>query len=325
MLAQNELLRRHAAGSFADLVQGISRDPAMLIYLDSTTNRKIHPNENYAREVMELFCLGLGEYTEADIRELARCFTGWEVDHERFRFNRYQHDTGVKRFFGHEGDFGGEEGVRLVLAHDAAPRFIAQKLVRHFVVDEMVPPQLVEPLARELRENEFQIEPTVRRILTSEFFFSDEVIAQKIRSPVALAVGLVRSLEASTGAALLAESLQPLGQIPFYPPSVKGWDGGRQWINSTTLLGRANLVRRFVDDSSSRFAGGTLADLAEKYDLASPDSVVRWLSETLVAPPLPGAAVDSLIKLAETRSGDRRRQLADVIHAMSTLPEFHLT
>jgi hypothetical protein len=325
MHAQNELFRKNAAGRFEDLVQGISRDPAMLIYLDSTTNRKIHPNENYARELMELFCLGLDQYSEEDIQELARCFTGWEVDHERFRFNRYQHDTGTKSFLGREGEFGGEDGVRVVLSDEAAPRFIAEKLVRYFVVDDDVPPPLIEPLARELRENDFQIGPTVRRILTSRMFFSEHALAQKIRSPVGLAVGLVRSLEASTSATLLAEGLQPLGQVPFYPPSVKGWDGGRQWINSTTLLGRANLVRSVVDDQSSRFAGGTLADLAEKYELSDSDTMVAWLGELLVAAPLPADAVTQLARLAEARAGDQHRQLADVIHAMSTLPEFHLT
>jgi hypothetical protein len=325
MHAQNELLRRHAAGRFEDLVLGISRDPAMLIYLDSTTNRKVHPNENFARELMELFCLGPGEYNEEDIQELARCFTGWEVDHERYRFNRYQHDTGVKRFLGHEGPFGGDDGARIVLGHEAAARFIARKLARYFVVDADLPPPLIEPLAHELRENDFCIAPTVRRILTSECFFSHEAMASKIRSPVALAVGLVRSLEGTTSATLLSEGLQPLGQVVFYPPSVKGWDGGRDWINSTTLLGRANLVRRIVDAESSRFAGGSLSALAEKYNLREPGETVAWLGELLLAAPLPDEAAKRLVALAERNASDPHRQLADIIHAMSILPEFQLS
>ena len=325
MYAQNQLLRRHALGPFEELVQGISRDPAMLIYLDSTTNRRIHPNENYARELMELFCLGLDEYTEQDIQELARCFTGWEVDQERFRFNRFQHDPGEKKLLGQSGRFGGEEGVRIVLAQAAAPRFIARKLVRYFVCDDEVPEEVIAPLADELRENDFAIEPTVRRILTSRLFFSERSLGRKIRSPVELAVGLLRSLQATTGTKELAAALRPLGQTLFYPPSVKGWDGGRTWINATTLLGRANVVRHIVDSPSTEFAGGSLAALAEKHQLSDASAVVDWVGGLLLAVPLDAAVRKSLAELAAERAPDRHRQLADTIHAISILPEFQLS
>ena len=136
MLKQNELLRSFAFGDFAALLLEMSRDPAMLVYLDSATNRKAHPNENFAREIMELFCLGEGNYTETDIRELARCFTGWEIRRGEYRFNRYQHDTGRKSILGESGEFGGEDGVRIVLQQKSAPEFIVSKLIRYFVRDE---------------------------------------------------------------------------------------------------------------------------------------------------------------------------------------------
>ena len=168
MFSQNRLLRRHALGDFAAMTQEISRDPAMLIYLDSTTNRKAHPNENYAREIMELFCLGEGNYTERDIQELARCFTGWEVRRKKFRFNRYQHDTGTKTILGETGEFTGEEGVETVLRQKALPRFIARKLIRFFVFDEpAAPEQLVEPLAKLLRRSNLHIAPVIERILAT--------------------------------------------------------------------------------------------------------------------------------------------------------------
>ena len=126
MYEQNRLLRQHALGDFAALAQAISRDPAMLIYLDSATNRKAHPNENYARELMELFCLGEGNYTEQDVQQVARCFTGWEIRRGKYRFNRYQHDTGEKAFLSQSGEFGGEDAVRIVLQQRSAPRFIAR-------------------------------------------------------------------------------------------------------------------------------------------------------------------------------------------------------
>ncbi len=169
MQQQNDLLREHALGDFSKLLLEISRDPAMLIYLDSVSNRKSHPNENYAREIMELFALGEGNYSEQDIRELARCFTGWEIKRKKFRFNRYQHDSGTKTVLGTTGTLSGENGVAIIANQDTAPRFIVRKLIRFFVMDEPVAPDdLVEPLAGELRENNMQIAPTLRRMLSSQ-------------------------------------------------------------------------------------------------------------------------------------------------------------
>ncbi len=136
MWNQNQLLREHALGNFGDLVHQISQDPAMLIYLDSAINRKAHPNENFARELMELFCLGEGNYSESDVLELARCFTGWEIKNKKFRKNRYQHDSDEKTVLQQSGDFDGEDGVRIVLEQPAAERFLARKLYRFFVSDE---------------------------------------------------------------------------------------------------------------------------------------------------------------------------------------------
>ena len=136
MLDQNRALRDLSLGKFESMVQFISRDPAMLIYLDSTDNRKTHPNENYARELLELFCLGLDNYTEKDIQQIARCFTGWQVRNGKFRFNKYQHDFGQKSFFGKTGEFDGDDAVKIVLEQPAAARFISTKLFAFFVADE---------------------------------------------------------------------------------------------------------------------------------------------------------------------------------------------
>lgn len=319
MLQQNRMLRRHALGDFAALVREISRDPAMLIYLDSATNRKAHPNENYAREVMELFCLGEGNYTEKDVQELARCFTGWEVVRRQFKFNSRQHDPGKKSVLGKAGEFGGEEAVGIVLEQAAAPRFIARKLVRYFVFDEPVPSdELVEPLAAMLRENGWKIGPVVARLLGSNLFFSEHAIGRKVRSPIDVAVGLLRTLEASTDAHFLATELGPLGHAVFFPPNVKGWDGGRAWINSATLLGRANLVRQLLSHEKTRFARGTLAALAERAGARGPEATVDWLIGLLLAVPVQADARARLITLAKGGT------LEEVIHAISTLPEYHL-
>ena len=326
MLQQNQLLRRHAMGDFGQLVQEISRDPAMLVYLDSADNRKSHPNENYARELMELFCLGEGHYSEQDVRELARCFTGWEIRRNQFRFNRYQHDFGGKKVLGINGKLTGEEAVQVVLKQPTAPRFIAQKLVQYLVMDEpRATTELIEPLADQLRRDDMQIAGTVQRILGSQLFFSTTSVGRKIRSPVEFAIGLLRGLDGLTNVNALAQQLRQLGQGLFYPPSVKGWDGGRSWINSSTLVGRANLVHRVLRDEKTSFAAGSLADVVTGQGLSQADEIVDWLSQLLLAIPLSGPTRDQLLAILEDKSkGDLSGRLTQMIYTMAALPEFHL-
>ncbi|MGD9854085.1 MAG: DUF1800 family protein [Planctomycetaceae bacterium] len=325
MYRQNQLLRNGALGDFGALVHHISRDPAMLIYLDSATNRKSHPNENYARELMELFCLGEGRYSEQDIRELARCFTGWEIRNGVFRFNRYQHDPGTKSILGAAGEFGGDEGVDVVLSQPAGPEFIVGKLVRFFVLDEpALPYALVEPLARQFRENELQIGPLIEIILSSKLFFSPPMRGAKVRSPVECGVGLLRALEGTTSAFELAAGTAEAGQHLFFPPNVKGWDGGRTWINSSTLLARANLVRALLDRPETRFAGGGLADLLDKHDVNSPTQIVDWLAEVLLAVDLSSDIRGELVRSIVTGNREREQNLRNLVHLVCTLPEFQL-
>lgn len=325
MLSQNELLRRNALGDFSQLLLEISRDPAMLIYLDSVSNRKAHPNENYAREIMELFCLGEGNYTEQDIRELARCFTGWEIKREKFRFNRYQHDEGVKTVLGTTGKLGGEDGVRIVVDQPAAPRFIARKLIRYLVMDEPEPSdELVEPIALELRENGMQIGPAVKRILGSNLMFSEHSVGRKVRSPVELGIGFLNALEGSSDVFGLSESFERLGQGLFYPPSVKGWDGGRTWINSSTLLGRSNLVRQLIDNPKTRFAKTSLVEYLHDQDVRSAGDLVDFFETTLLAVAIPAAARDRIADLYRGGAGSDEARVKEAVHVLCTLPEFQL-
>jgi uncharacterized protein (DUF1800 family) len=325
MYNQNHLLRKYALGDFAQLVHEISRDPAMLIYLDSVTNRKAHPNENYAREVMELFCLGEGNYSEKDIQELARCFTGWEIRRGKFRFNRFQHDSGEKTVLGQTDKFPGGAAVDVVLAQPTAPRFVVGKLIRYFVMDEPSPSEaLIEPLAQELRDHDWDIGHVVRRILGSQLFFSEHAVGRKVRSPVEMMVGLLRSLESSTNSVQLSADLLQLGQGLFYPPNVKGWDGGRTWINSSTLLGRANVIGRLIRDGKTRFAGGKLEAYFNKLDARSSAEIVDRLAALTLPVPLEESIRTRLMKLIDNGSGDRDERIADAIHALGTLPEFHL-
>ncbi|MEY3176128.1 MAG: hypothetical protein RLZZ436_4042 [Planctomycetota bacterium] len=322
MLAQNQLLRRLACGRFEELVQEVSRDPAMLLYLDAASSRKAHPNENYARELMELFCLGEGRYTEQDIREIARCFTGWEVRRGEYRFNRYQHDSGEKQFLGKAGVFGGEDAVRIVLEQPSAPEFLTEKLLRFFVMDEPTDPTvLCAPLARQFRDSGLELRPLLRTMLTSRLFFAPESRGRRVRSPVELAIGLLRSLNGSTNTVALATTLQQLGQGLFYPPSVKGWDGGRTWINSSTLLGRSNLVRALLSVPGARFGRTSLREYLAARNLRTPEQILEELQLLLFAVPPPPAALESIAALL--RPGTDAALTAG-LHALCTLPEFQL-
>ena len=324
MLQQNEMFRRHALGSFAELARGIARDPAMLLYLDSATNRKVHPNENFSREVMELFCLGLGHYTERDIQELARCFTGWEIQYGAFKFNQYQHDYGSKTVLGNSGKFDGDEGLAVVLEQPATAEFICRKLVRFFVADdEPISAELVAPLADKFRAADLNVGPVLETILTSRAFYSDAAIGRKIRSPIELGVGWLRALDGTTNMVQLAGRLRELGQMPLYPPNVKGWDGGRTWINSSTLLGRTNLVRSLIENGEVRYGGKSLEQHLADHAPSPPDELVNYLADLLVAVPL---LPEVRSQLAQRLQSDRNRgrALRDMLHLLGSLPEFQL-
>jgi len=324
MLQQNSLLRQQALGDFAALVKGIGRDPAMLLYLDSATNRKTRPNENFAREVLELFCLGPGNYTERDIQQLARCYTGWEIQNNAFKFSSYQHDTGSKEIFGRSGNFDGDSALPIILAQPAAARFLCTKLVRFFVADEQfVTADWIEPLARQLQESQFQIQPVLSTILSSSVFFSSAARGAKVRSPVELTIGFLRAFDAGANLQSLVESLRGLGQLPLFPPNVKGWNGGREWINASTIVARANLMRQLIEGAAGRFGGTSLVDWLEHHDLKTGNEIVAGLSDLLL-PVEPPAPMREQLAAGFAATKDREAAAQRALHQLCTLPEFQL-
>lgn len=327
MYRQNELLREHALGKFSPMLTGIAKDPAMLVWLDSVTNRKTHPNENFAREVMELFGLGIGNYTEKDIQEAARAFTGWELRQGEFRVNRHQHDEGLKMVLGAKGKWNGDDVVRILLDQPAAGRFLTRKIFRYFVSDEPeIPAKLIEPLAEGLRKHGYDSGWLVRTILSSNLFYSSSAIGQKIKAPVEFAIGLVRSLEGTSNAHALVDDLSNLGQAVFFPPTVKGWDGGADWINSSTLVGRANLVWALVGNADGRYTGKILlTKLSALKGVDTSVEVVRRLVDLLLGTTLPDDVYVKLTSIAgDKSSGDEHQRLARIVQAIATLPEFQL-
>lgn len=246
MYFQHQLLRQHALGSFRELLHGVARDPAMLIYLDGAANRAGAPNENFAREVMELFTLGEGQYSERDIKEAARAFSGWVVDRETWRaqLRPRRHDDGEKTLFGRTARFDTTSALDAMLEQPAAARFITAKLWREFV-SPTPDAAHIGRIAQRLRSSDWRIDVALRELLLSDAFWADESRAALIKSPVELAVGTLRQFDIQLDSALPLVALTArLGQMLFLPPNVKGWPGYTDWINSTSLLNRKRFTER---------------------------------------------------------------------------------
>lgn len=254
---QNLLLREHAVGNFAALLHAIARDPAMVIYLDSASNRKGQPNENFAREVMELFTLGEGQYSEQDIKEAARAFTGWSIDAQsgQFLFRPLAHDDGVKTVLGQSGKFDGDAVLDILLAQPQTAELVVRKLWLEFVSPAINQADGAEirRIAGVFRNSRYDIRSALRAILTSDAFYSPQYRAVLVKSPVDLVVGTLRQFQLATGdVAPFALVTAQLGQNLFSPPNVKGWPGGDAWINSTTLLTRKQFLDRLFRSEATR-------------------------------------------------------------------------
>ncbi len=246
MFRQNVLLRREALGNFSTLLHEIGKDPAMLVWLDNAGSRKQAPNENFAREVMELFTLGEGHYGERDVKEAARAFTGWSLDRETgtFMFRPAFHDFGEKTVLGRTGRLDGDDVLDVLLAQPATARFISTKLWREFVSPDPDPVE-VDRWAAVFRDSRYRVKPLLRAILMSDAFWAPQNRAVLVKSPVELVVGTLRTF------GIHPFDLRPavfacaaLGQNPFSPPNVKGWPGGDAWITSATLLARKQWIDR---------------------------------------------------------------------------------
>lgn len=249
MAQQNDLFRAQAWGDFRQLLPAVARDPAMLVWLDGSANRRRRPNENFAREVMELFALGLGHYTERDIQEAARAFTGWQLRDGVFWFNVSQHDAGTKTIFGRTGRFTGADVLELCLEHPACPRWLAYKLLRQFVSDEPSA-ALIDRVAGSFTRHKLQVRPVLFELATSAEFFAEEHCQALIKSPVELVVGTLRTAVQRVVLPAVVELLSRLGQDLFEPPTVKGWEGGRQWIQTSTWIARWNFLTELLQGTS---------------------------------------------------------------------------
>ncbi|HWC91187.1 MAG TPA: DUF1800 domain-containing protein, partial [Pirellulales bacterium] len=233
MHRQIQMLRERGAGSFRDLVLAVAKDPAMLVYLDGESSGKEHPNENFARELMELFTCGIGHYGEQDVLEAARAFTGWH----RFAFNADEHDAGRKQFLGLSGRFDGTDIVDILMQQPATPRWIAGKLLKFFASPEPAA-DVLDEAAGLLDRTQMNVKWFLRELFLSEYFFSQACYRQQITSPAEYIVGTIRTLGAHVSGTNLLTPMETMGQALLMPPNVKGWDGQRKWINSSTWIAR---------------------------------------------------------------------------------------
>lgn len=306
MHQQNELFRRHAVGNYGQLLAAIVHDPAMLRYLDNNSNVRGRPNENLAREILELFSLGEGNYSEADIKEAARALTGYgfERDTWTFRWAARAHDEGDKTIFGQTGNWDADKLVELILQQPATAKYIGRKLFVYFVHD--APDEAtIDALAQLLRQADYEIAPVLQTIFRSQEFYSERARAAHIKSPAEFVVGTVRALPLkNVPYPALVAAMRGMGQDLFEPPNVKGWDGGRTWLSSNWLLARQNFAVGLIaglSQAGSRRAkvlGKSPIDLVAlctSSDLQAPGEVVDFFSRTLLPAPLAEAEQAELL------------------------------
>jgi uncharacterized protein (DUF1800 family) len=252
----NQIFRNNATGNFRTLAREVGKSAAMLRYLDQQQSSKQKPNENWARELMELFTLGIGNYTEFDIKEAARAFTGWTNRNGQFQFVQQRHDTGIKNVLGVSGNLNGDQVIDIVFSQPACAEFICKKLWTYFAYDN--PEQeIVKGLADTLTRHNYELKPVLRQMFASHAFYQDKAIDTQVKSPAQLVVNLIVQLGTNLPAQppITQLAMRAMGQSLFYPPNVKGWDGGRAWINTNSLLIRYNFSNYLVSGVAPSFNG----------------------------------------------------------------------
>jgi uncharacterized protein (DUF1800 family) len=314
------LLRSQALGSFRTLLESISRDPAVLIWLGAEASRKARPNENFARVLMETFTLGPGYCTEKDIREASRAFTGWFVLRSKLRYIPREHDEDVKQILGREGNFTGDDVLRIVLEQPATPRTLVCKLYRWLICEMEEPSEmLIAPLVESFAAD-YNVLRLVETMLRSNLFFSPASYRRRIKCPVEFALGIVKALEGTVSTTELAKDLADLGQNLYHPPTVKGWVGGRHWINSATIVGRHNLASDLLRGKGPYGDKLKPWELARRHGCSTAESARQFLTDLLlqgVGETLPKTAPASL-------DADSEAVMRHFTHTIVTLAEFQL-
>ena len=342
---QNNILRKHALGSFADMLMEVSKDPAMLQFLNNQQNKKGHPNENFAREVMELFTLGRGHYTEEDIKEAARAFTGWGFSAEgHFQFRPNQHDEGEKIFRGKTKKYTGEDILEAILDDPQTARFITQKIVAYFSGKEINNPE-IDSLARSFYKSNYHIGKLVKQVLSAPWFFNPDLVGNRIKTPIELITGAQQQTGSKfTDPQTLVFFQRALGQLLFYPPNVGGWPKGKEWIDSSSLAFRMAMPQLIFHKKETEFQAkddGDVNSLREKKPKRDFSLDVNWgnlahsfmkknvedtyfkIEDHLLAKPASSANRALLLKLSAGTKNDEEL-VKKIITGIMSLPEYQL-
>jgi uncharacterized protein (DUF1800 family) len=353
MWRQNDLFRRMATGNWRDLLIEAGKDPAMLVWLDQAQSKKDHPNENFAREVMELFALGEGHYTEKDITEAARALTGWSLalEEERFMFRPRIHDEGTKTVLGRTGNFDGDDVIGIIVSQPQAAKFITAKLWNYFA-GQVPSPELNDALADAFRANGNNFKPVLNTMFRSREFYAPEIIHNQVKSPVQWLVSSVRMLESELPPPIVSWGMiRQLGQDLFAPPNVKGWDGGVTWISTNTLLTRYNDAQSLVEgtlpplgpgDFAKKAAGGgggkamkalqrvrmggvKLDKILTPEQRKDKDAIIASLQKRLFQTELKKDQQEALHEFLDAKTKLNDADIVTAIRLMMSTPEFQVT
>lgn len=339
-----DLLRRNAYGSYPDLIKAVTRSVAMIRYLDLNRSNRNAPNENFARELFELFTLGEGHYTEADIKEAARAFTGYRHGANGFQISRQQHDDGAKKVFGRSGRWRGDDIIDLTFRQPAAREFLPRECVRHYVTDGELPDDYYRELGAIWAASDFNLRVLQETIFRSQLFYAEGIRGTLIKSPIHYYLGLCQDLrlDPSPFPGRSLNLLRSMGQAFFDPPNVLGWPGGRLWINSTTLSARRQLVEQlFVPLDSQRLNADDQIRLEEALRIGRGELFVRPERLQQIAKQDPEETVnhfcayflptvttqayrEPLIQHLSQGQGSVQRRTGDVIIAILKSPDYQL-
>jgi len=329
MRQQNDLFRSLARAPFGKLLIGILHDPALLLWLDAPSNHKVHPNENLARELMELFTLGIGHFNETDVKEAARALTGWTVIDDRFSFRASQHDAGQKTILNQRRAWKGDELVELLLDQRGTAQRLAGRLCQLFLGEGAAQPADIDALADGLRTHDLDIDWATETILRSELFFADQNIRQRVADPAECIIGATRALELvdpPPQTIILTDWMRQFGQDLFYPPNVGGWNGGRHWLRTSALISRANFATGL---SRGQFSSTQMppnwSDFAAKHGRSSsPEEFVTFLADLLLGgEPNPGW-IEGIVNSVSSNSHSRAAVLQQAVAAVLASPEAQL-
>ncbi len=361
MMNQIETFRRHALGDFRTMLVELSRDPAMIIWLDNHDNHKGDINENYGRELLELFSMGVGNYTEDDIKECARAFTGWTLGNAEymstrasrdsiwpysriawhFNYREYDHDDGEKTFLGHTGNFNGEDIIDIIVQQEATARFISTRLFQFFAADAVdeAGEAVIADMMQTYFDSNYEMRAVLRTLLNSDYFQSEESRFARVKGPVELVVGAVRMAgtykEPTFGADQLARHTVYMGQGIFQPPSVEGWHEGAEWIDSGALVERVNFVGKELGNPGNPGVKAIIDRLADRVDgPLSPEEQVDGCVDLIGPLQLADATRTSLQEFAaqqgeaDLRSGNRteadEQRIANLLRLLTATREYQM-